>query len=209
MIDYSRKLYTIGHSNHKIEYFIELLRFASINCVIDVRSTPASKFNPQYNLEALKSSLAKVDVVYMHFGDAFGARHRNPELWDDTGVVDFNKVQRSRAFQDGIERVDIGLSKGFNIALMCSEGNPLECHIFSMISSYLVDDGFEVEHIIKNKTLLSHEQLMNRLEKKYAKKIEQPSLFQAENESLPVKDQINHIHNKEIGWSYRLQQKIR
>ena len=106
----------------------------------------------------------------MHFGEEFGARHRNPELWDDDGVVDFEKVQRSRAFQNVIERVDIGLSKGFNIALMCSEGNPLECHRFSMVSSYLVDDGFDVYHILKNKSLATHAELLDKLEKKYFKK---------------------------------------
>lgn len=208
MVDYSRKLYTVGHSNHEIDYFIELLKFADINCVIDVRSTPASKFNPQYNLEPLKASLNRVGITYMHFGDEFGARHRNPELWDNEGIVDFQKVQKSRAFQDGIERVDIGLSKGFKIALMCSEGNPLECHRFSMISSYLVDDEFEVIHILKNKTLATHNQLIKKLEKKYAKKIEQPSLFQSEEDSIAVINQVYRIHNKEIGWSVDFYKKI-
>ena len=201
MVNYSRKLFTIGHSNHQINYFIELLRFAKIDCVVDVRSTPASKYNPQFNMETLKTSLSNVDIIYMHFGDEFGARHRNPELWDDDGIVDFSKVQKTRAFQNGVERIDIGLSKGFNIALMCSEGNPLECHRFSMVSSYLVEDGFEVEHILKNKTLVPHDQLLSELEKKYAKKIEQPSLFQPEESSSSVKVQINRLHNKEIGWS--------
>lgn len=201
MFDYDRKVYTVGHSNHEIEYFIELLQTANINCVIDVRSTPMSSYSPQYNLETLKAVLQQKGIYYMHFGEEFGARHRNPDLWDNEGKVDFREVQKSRAFQNGIERVDVGLSKGFTIALMCSEGNPLDCHRFSMISAYLVEDDFEVHHILKDKTIATHEELLQQLKKKYAKKIEQPSLFKPQTEADTTTQQIYRLHNKEVGWS--------
>ena len=152
----NKTIYTIGHSNHEIDYFLELLQSQKINCVVDVRSIPASKYNPQFNQKPLGAFLKKNEIIYMHFGDEFGARQEDEKLLDENGCVNFIWFQKTRAFQEGIERIDIGLEKGFKIALMCSEGNPLECHRFSMISVYLESIDIEVQHILKNKTLLSN-----------------------------------------------------
>jgi len=74
-------VYTIGHSNHPNDYFIELLKPFSISCIIDVRSVPASSYNPQFNLENLQYSLKTNNIKYLHFGEEFGARHTDSELF--------------------------------------------------------------------------------------------------------------------------------
>ena len=196
----NREIYTIGHSNHSIDYFLELLNCHSINCVIDVRSTPASSFNPQFNKLPLKNYLKLHNIIYMHFGEEFGARQSDIDLLDKDGIVDFETFQKTRQFQNGIERVDIGISKGYKIALMCSEGNPLECHRFSMISGYLEEQGIKVNHILKNKKIASNQDLELKLLKKYDKKLPKPSLFDPSiNEELQLKVAYK-LHNKDIGW---------
>lgn len=198
--DYNREVYTVGHSNHPIEYFLELLQSQDINCLIDVRSMPASSYSPQFNKESFENFLKQYGITYMYFGEEFGARHDDQDILDEEGVVNFETFRKSFAFQQGVERVDIGLSKGFKIALMCSEGNPLECHRFSMISVYLEEIGIHVKHILKDKSVKSHTELEKELLEKYKKKIFQLSMFE---QNVNEKDPLKHaykLHNKEIGW---------
>lgn len=195
-----KEIFTLGHSNHTIDYFLELLQSQHIDCLIDVRSMPASRYNPQFNQEPLKNFLSINGITYMHFKHEFGARHEEEEVLDQNRQVSFELFRKTFNFQQGIERVDIGVSKGFRIALMCSEGNPLECHRFSMIAIYLNEIGFEVKHILKDKSIKTHKELEDVLLKKYAKKLPQPSLFEPDiNEKTKLKAAYR-LHNEEIGW---------
>jgi uncharacterized protein (DUF488 family) len=170
-------IYTIGHSTHPADYFLELLTTHSINCVVDVRSVPASRFNPQFNKNRLAEFLGKNNITYLHFAQEFGARRTDPSLLDEERRVDFGKVRASEDFKKGIERIRQGVEKGFSIALMCAESDPLECHRFLMISTALQDAGFEVRHILKDKSSLSNSQLEDQLLKKYHKKLVKPGIF--------------------------------
>ena len=152
-------IYTVGHSTHQIDYFLELLQKYSVTCIVDVRSVAASSYNPQYNKEPLSNFLKNNGVTYMHYAEEFGARHTDPDLLDEDGKVDFEKVRKSWNFKNGVERLWLGLDKGFTIALMCSEGEPFDCHRFSMVSIALEKDGFDVKHILKDKTLKSNAEL--------------------------------------------------
>lgn len=194
-------IYTIGHSNHLIEFFVELLKAYSVNCVIDVRSVAASSYNPQYNKEPLSNFLKRNDITYLHFAEEFGARHTDPDLLDNEGKVNFELVRKSWHFKNGVERLWQGIEKGFTIALMCSESDPFECHRFSMISIALEKDGFEVKHILKDKTLKSNAQLENQLLKKYDKKVPQPDMFQP---NVTLEEQLKvayRLKNLEIAFS--------
>jgi uncharacterized protein (DUF488 family) len=193
-------IYTIGHSTHQPEYFLELLKTYKINCLVDVRSVAASAYNPQYNKEPLLNFLKKNGITYMHFAEEFGARHLEPELLDDEGKVDFEKVRMSRNFQNGVERLRQGINKGFTIALMCSESDPFDCHRFSMISVALEKDGFDVLHILKDKAIKTNAQLESQLLKKYDKKIPKPDLFT----TITLDEQLKaayRLRNNEIAFS--------
>jgi uncharacterized protein (DUF488 family) len=194
-------IYTIGHSTHQLDYFLTLLNEYNVNCLIDVRSVAASSYNPQYNQEPLKNYLKNHAITYLHFPEEFGARFTDPDLLDDEGRVDFERVRKTFAFKNGVERLWQGVEKGFVIALMCSESEPLDCHRFSMVSVGLIKDGFEVKHILKDKTLKEHKELENVLLKKYDKKLPKPDMF---NPNVLIDDQLKEAYrlkNKEIGFS--------
>ena len=78
-------IYTVGHSTHQLDYFLELLTEYSVNCVVDVRSVAASSYNPQYNKEPLSNFLKNNQIRYLHFAEEFGARHSDPDLLDNDG----------------------------------------------------------------------------------------------------------------------------
>ena len=194
-------IYTVGHSNHPIDFFLELLQTARVNCIVDVRSVPASAYSSQYNQEFLKSFLKQNQVTYLHFADEFGARQADSDLLDSEGILDFEKVRKTRLFQQGLERIWQGVEKGFKIAIMCSESEPLDCHRFSMISIGLENDGFEVRHILKDKSIKTNLELEQELLKKYEKKIPQNSLFEPK---IPFEVQLKaalKLVNKAIGFS--------
>ena len=195
-----RVVYTVGHSNHTIDYFLELLQSQHIDCLIDVRSMPASKYNPQFNQVPLSNFLKNKGITYLHFKEEFGARQEEEKILDECGQVDFELFKKTFNFQQGIERVDIGVSKGLKIALMCSEGNPLECHRFSMIAINLEEIGFEVRHILKDKSVKTHQQLEVALLKKYSKKLPTPSLFEPTITEESKLKEAYRLHNKDIGW---------
>lgn len=169
-------VYTIGHSNHPIEEFIKLLNHYSINCVCDVRSTPYSRYAEQYNREYLKEVLESKNIMYLYFGDEFGARRNEKSLLTD-GVVDFIKVAKDDKFICGITRVKKGIQKDYRIVLMCTEKEPLECHRTILVSKNLEASGISVAHILANGFVKSHKIIEEELVKKYFPDANQTSLF--------------------------------
>ncbi len=170
-------IYTIGHSTHEIDYFLELLQEYGVNCVVDIRSVPASAYNPQYNQEFFRNYLKDNKIRYLHFAEEYGARQSDPDLLDQDGKIDFEKVRQSHLFKRGIDRLKQGVNIGFVIALLCSESEPLDCHRFSMVSVGLEEAGFQVKHILKDKSIKSNHELKQELLKKLEKKIPQKDLF--------------------------------
>ena len=201
------KLYTIGHSNQSQEEFLSMLRMHDIDCIVDVRSVPASKYSPQFNLEVLKWFLKSQGIHYLHFGEEFGAR-RTDSL-NDEGQVDFEKAITTPSFLCGVSRLRKGLEKGFHISLMCSEANPLECHRFSLISRYFYDQGADVQHILKGAELASHAVLEKKMIDEYlhSKKYhlsEVDQLFATYTTEMQRQDAYR-LKNKEIGYKPQMQ----
>ncbi|HEX8059938.1 MAG TPA: DUF488 domain-containing protein [Cyclobacteriaceae bacterium] len=194
-----KRLHTVGHSTHEINYFIGLLTAYNINCVVDVRTLAASKFNPQYNKSALSASLRDSKITYMHMADEFGARHTDPALLTN-GRVDFDKVRRSESFKRGVERIRHGTNKGFRIALMCAEADPLVCHRFSLISVALKDE-FEIVHILKDKSSITQLDLEGEMLKKFKKKLLTSDLFQSAHTYDERLKAAYRLQNDEIGYS--------
>ena len=201
------RLYSIGHSNQTQDEFLELLRTFGIDCVIDVRSIPASKYSPQFNQEPLKTSLKSNGIMYLHFGEEFGAR-RTDSL-DKEGKVDFEKAAQTPNFRRGVERVLQGLEKGYHIAFMCSEAEPLECHRFALVSRYFHDEGYDVLHIRKGATLASHTQLEQEMIRTYLHSkryhlCEVDNMFGTYSEEEQRRDAYR-LKNKEIGYTPALE----
>ena len=204
------RLYSIGHSSQTQEEFLALLTSFGINCIVDVRSVPASKYSPQFNQETLKWFLKSHGVQYLHFGDEFGAR-RTDSL-DEDGQVNFELAVKTPNFQQGVTRLMKGLEKGFQIALMCSEADPLECHRFSLVSRYFYDQGLDVQHILKDGSLASHASLEKEMINQYlhARKYRLPEvdlLFGTYTAEEQRKDAYR-LKNKEIGYKPELQLEV-
>lgn len=194
-------IYTIGHSNASVEFFIGLLKKYGINCLVDVRSMPFSKHTPQFNQSELKKVLFKYGIKYVAMGEEFGARRSDPSLYTN-GYLDFEKTARSTLFLNGIKRVNAGMTQGFCIALMCTEKDPLACHRFSLVARAFHNQGRIVKHILHDGSVKTHEELEESLVSLYFphKKIE-ISLFN--EESLSDEQLIQQAYEKknaEIGY---------
>ena len=202
------RLYSIGHSSQSLEDFLNLLAVHGVNCVIDVRSIPASKYSPQFNQESLKYFLKSHEVQYLYFGDEFGARRT--DCLDENEQVDFEKAVETPLFKKGVERVMKGLEKGFRIAFMCSEADPLECHRFSLVSRYFYERGIDVQHIMKDASLVSQadlekEMIVSFLHSRKYHLSEVDYLFGSYTEEKQRKDAYR-LKNKEIGYRPKLQE---
>ena len=192
----SQKVFTIGHSTHDIDDFIELLKKHEVNCLIDVRSQPYSRIAPQFNKERLISDLKSYKILYAHFEKEFGARHTSHALLDADNKVDFDKVRGSAEFQQGVERLKKALDLGYTIALMCSEANPFDCHRFSMISYQLIRENLEVSHILREGNLKENSDLEKELLEKYKKNLD--PLFDTEEQQI---EKAYQLRGKDVAFS--------
>ena len=161
-----KKIYTIGHSNFGVDDLLCNLQLHHINCVIDVRSVPASSYSPQFNKEPLKRVLKINKITYAHFGEEFGARRTDCVV---NGQVNFEQAVKTNLFNVGYSRVNDAINLNYNIVLMCSEANPLECHRFSFLSRYFYENGFDVLHILKDGKTKTHQELEREMIKTYLK----------------------------------------
>jgi uncharacterized protein (DUF488 family) len=155
-------VFTIGHSTHPEERFFDLLRRHGITALCDVRSNPFSRFNPQFDLDVLKKVLPEHGTKYLFLGRELGARSDDPACYEG-GRVQYDRLARTELFQKGLARIQDGMSKGFRIALMCAEKEPLECHRTILVARHLVALGVDVQHIDENGGLESHDDALRRL----------------------------------------------
>ncbi len=154
-------VYTIGHSTHPIEVFIELLKQHGITALADVRSHPYSRHFPQYSQNDLKSSLAQEGIAYVFLGKELGARSENPSCYRQ-GKVQYELLAKEPLFLKGLERVRAGMER-FRIALMCAEKDPLDCHRAVLVARQLYKLGIQVQHIHADGHLETHAEMENRM----------------------------------------------
>jgi uncharacterized protein (DUF488 family) len=154
-------VYTVGHSTLSLGGFVELLARHGITAVGDVRSAPFSRFNPQFNKDALDRDLKDSGIAYVFLGRELGARSDDPSCYEN-GRVQYELLARTELFQRRIQRVMRG-AKQHRIALMCAEKEPLDCHRTLLVARVLQKEGVEVEHILNDGRLESHEATMDRL----------------------------------------------
>lgn len=194
-------LYTIGHSQHKTEYFIEMLNEYNINYILDVRSTPYSQFASEYNRENIKATLSGAGIQYAFMGNYFGARQEDRSLYTSEGYLDFDKVRKSARFQLGLHSVVKGIKSGNKIALMCTEKEPIECHRAIMVARTFFEIGIDVQHILQNKELQSHAELNRQLLDIYYPDRYQISLFSEKNRSEEENlIEAYKLQNRKIGY---------
>lgn len=171
------ELFTIGHSQYRISYFISLLDKYQIDYILDVRSVPYSKYAEQYNKENINRELKMARIKYSFMGKYFGARPQNIEFYNNEGYLDFERVRKSKDFNKGIENVVLGLNQGHRIALMCTEKEPVDCHRAILVARAFEMQKIYAKHILPNGEILTQQQLNEQLLQKYFPDREQLSLF--------------------------------
>lgn len=155
----SRHIFTVGHSNHSLGHFIDLLKARGVTMVADVRSHPYSRYAPQYCKSPLEKALAGARFVYVFLGKELGGRSDDPACYRD-GRIQYDRLSVTPAFGAGIERL---VEAEDAIAVMCSEKDPINCHRALLIAPKLAQAGIVVSHILADGSLETHEQFETRL----------------------------------------------
>lgn len=141
---------TIGHSNRPIEEFIALLRQNGVECLLDVRTVPKSRHNPQFGQDQLPVSLAAAGIAYRQMPGLGGLRRPQKESpnsgWRNTSFRGYADYMQTDEFRENVEAV-IALSATTRCALMCAESVPWRCHR-SLVADALLVRGIRAEHII-------------------------------------------------------------
>lgn len=156
-----RSILTIGHSTHSYEEFLRLLRDAGVTAVADVRSSPFSRHQPQFNQADLQRELRLDKIKYAFLGDELGGRPKSKSLFCE-GVADYEKMALTPEFGKGLDRIGEGSNK-FKIALMCSEHDPLDCHRCLLVGRALKGRGLTVNHILFNGHQKSQDEVESEL----------------------------------------------
>jgi uncharacterized protein (DUF488 family) len=149
---------TIGHSTRTLEEFIELLETYRINLVIDVRTVPHSRYNPQFNKEAMPANLRHSNIKYIHIPDIGGLRRPKPDsvnlAWKNTGFRGYADYMQTKEFTDSLLKI-VALAKENRLVLMCAEALPWRCHR-NLISDALLVRHIGVDHIISKTSIIKH-----------------------------------------------------
>lgn len=177
-----RTVWTIGHSNHPLERFLDLLEQHQITLLVDVRSSPYSRHASQFNKEAIRQPLQARAVGYLFLGDLLGgipsvgrgnappgrredmempsqmAGQEGGQFYDRQGYVLYDRLAQSPAFQQGVERL-LGKVGASRVALMCGEEDPTDCHRRLLIGRVLGARRVRVMHIRGDGSVQSEEEI--------------------------------------------------
>jgi uncharacterized protein (DUF488 family) len=150
---------TIGHSTRSIESFIEMLRAHGVKRVVDVRTIPRSRTNPQFNRESLAQSLAESGIEYTHAAALGGLRHARKDSlnmgWRNTSFRGYADYMQTPEFAAAIESL-IRAARQEQVTIMCAEAVPWRCHR-SLIGDALKVRGIAVEDIMSATRTQPHE----------------------------------------------------
>jgi len=154
-------VFTIGHSNHAPEAFVELLRLHHINAIADVRTAPYSRYAPQFNKAAMARLLSGNRIVYVFLGNYLGARPNDPFCYRN-GAIDFSRLSQMDYFQEGLDRVRKGAAQ-YNLALLCTEKDPVQCHRMVLVCRHLRAKDTVIKHILEDGKLEDNRDSERRL----------------------------------------------
>jgi uncharacterized protein (DUF488 family) len=152
-------IYTIGHSTRTLEEFVGLLKTYIVGLVVDVRTVPRSRHNPQFNKETLPNSLKAEGIKYIHIPAIGGLRHPKHDsinlAWKNSGFRGYADYMQTKEFTENLLKLT-ALAMENCLAIMCAEALPWRCHR-SLISDALVIRHVKVQHIISKTSCLNHE----------------------------------------------------
>jgi uncharacterized protein (DUF488 family) len=143
----SQTVWTVGHSNHDVGAFVGLVQRHQVAHLVDVRSRPFSRYAPHFNRDELQASVEACGIRYAFLGSALGGRPRREDQLDAEGHALYDRMAMEPTFSDAIDRILRGASE-HRVALLCSCGQPHECHRRLLVGKVLCDRGAELRHIL-------------------------------------------------------------
>lgn len=150
--------FTIGHSTRSIAKFVELLRAGAVTMVVDIRTVPRSRTNPQYNEDVLGASLADYQIGHCRIAALGGLRKKVPEVpdevngwWQNRSFHNYADHALSDAFQEGLQELK-ALGRERRVAMMCSEAVWWRCHR-RIVADYLIAQGEIVFHLMDRQVM--------------------------------------------------------
>ena len=180
-------IYTVGYSSFDLDSFVCVLKDYKVNCLIDVRSVPASSYYPEYNGMNLKRRLDLERILYRHYPE-FGARQSERQYYTDGGYLNFDLYLKSQELHQGIERVLAGMKMDYCFVLMCAEKDPVNCHRAIMVARGFEEAGCIVKHIRANENgkafLEDQQELVRRLMRKHGDDPDQISMLETMEERI-------------------------
>jgi uncharacterized protein (DUF488 family) len=158
MMSAASPILTIGHSNRDLETFVGMLKAHGVTRLVDVRTVPRSRYNPQFNRDALPESLNGVGIAYTHMPGLGGLRKPKPDSintgWRNTSFQGYADYMQTPEFEENITAL-LELAVHDPIAIMCAEAVPWRCHR-SLIADVLSVRGYAVEHIMSESKRQPH-----------------------------------------------------
>jgi uncharacterized protein (DUF488 family) len=152
-------IFTIGHGTKSIDEFVDLLKAYEVQRIVDVRTIPRSRHNPQFNKDILSKSLKKLHIGYIHIKGLGGLRHAKKDsvntAWRNASFRGYADYMQTGDFKKNIERL-IKIAKQKNIAIMCAESVPWRCHR-SLIADALQVRGILVKNIMSQNICKDHD----------------------------------------------------
>jgi len=149
---------TIGHSTRTLPEFVEMLKAHHVTLVVDVRSVPRSRHNPQFNKETLPAALKQKGIGYVHMPEIGGLRRPKPDsvntAWRNKSFRGYADYMQTKEFIEQLLHL-IAFARENRVAIMCAEALPWRCHR-SLIADALVVRNVKVEHIIGKDSTISH-----------------------------------------------------
>jgi len=158
----ARGIWSIGHSNHALPRFLELLRQAEVDVVADVRSQPFSRFSSHFRRRELRSRLLEAGLGYVFLGDELGGRPSDPELYDAEGHVLYGDVAGTDRFRAGVRRL-LEEAASHRVSMLCAEEDPTACHRRLLVARVLGEQGVEVTHVRGDGSTVTESELAARL----------------------------------------------
>jgi uncharacterized protein (DUF488 family) len=169
-------LFTIGHSTHSLDDFVAMLRAHGVERLVDVRTIPRSKHNPQFNHDTFSEALHNRHFSYRHLKSLGGLRHPLRDsintAWRNDSFRGYADYMQTPEFEEGLEQL-IELANEKPTAIMCAESVPWRCHR-SLIADALIARGHEVQDIMSATSVKPHK--LNPIAKVHAKSVSYPGL---------------------------------
>ncbi len=152
------RLHTVGHSTRTLDELVALLRAFGVTTVVDIRTIPRSRHNPQFSLETLRTSLRRRRIGYIHLPALGGLRHTRKDSpntgWRNTSFRGYADYMLTASFEEGLTELRVVVAEG-SVALMCAEAVPWRCHR-SLVADALTVRGALVEHIMSPERANAH-----------------------------------------------------